>query len=206
MEETESTASISATQNVWIPPRNIDRWHSTPWLVSKQSWSVGGKKSPGRFFFFFFFGSGDRQRLNLSLVSFTDSNQNGQTDPDFLRRSSLNAGHVNSEHGIIVLISEWGGFFCFLFFCLPFSPLTVQVLGSNTSGLVFWKLSRSMLRLFPPERAAKQSNHFIFRLSDWRRLWWIFGARTATGGRRRTIKRCQQKLLYRRSTRRWRRV
>lgn len=73
------------------------------------------EKKPGAIFFFFifFFGSGDRQRLNLSLVSFTDSNQNGQTDTDFLRRSSLNAGHVNTEHGIIMLISEWGVFFVF---------------------------------------------------------------------------------------------
>lgn len=52
---------------------------------------VGGRKKAWGDFF----GSGDRQRLNVdvSLVSFTDSNPSGQTDSDFVCLSSLNAGH-----------------------------------------------------------------------------------------------------------------
>ncbi len=36
----------------------------------------------------------------------------------------------------------------------------------DRGNIMVLKLSRSMLRLFPPERAAKQSNNFISRLLD----------------------------------------
>lgn len=42
------------------------------------------------------FGSGDRQRLNVIIVSSSDSNLNGQTDTDFVSLPSL----AQAMHGL----------------------------------------------------------------------------------------------------------
>lgn len=190
MEETEPMASISATRIFWIIPRIIQRWHSTPWHGSRQSGFVEEKPVA-------IFGSGDRQRLNVIIVSSSDSNLNGQTDTDFVSLPSL----AQPMHGLYTpckcckrdYYALWWGFFL---------SLAVQVLDSNTSGLV-WKLSRSMLRLFPRREPKSKAiiSFFGCRAED----CVYFGLKTATGWGRRN-KRCQQKLLYLLSTRRWRKV
>lgn len=76
------------------------------------------RKKPGAIF-----GSGERQRLSVSLVSFIDSNPNGQTDTDFVWTQARNGVCAPCKNGIEDYYAD-------------FSRALVQMLGSYTSGLL----------------------------------------------------------------------